>query len=119
MKLHNASRNIAQAIQRTGPVLTLAPLYALEGDCTIYPELSCGSIIFRIGDLLSPQQQAQAHAVGPGTLTDLTKHTPPSAVLLGVETPGYEVLLQALTDSSWQSLSLGKGVELRLAPNSE
>jgi len=118
-RLHKASRKIAEAIHESGPVLTLAPLYALEGGCTIYPELSCGAIVFRVGDLLSPQQQVQAHAVGPSTLSDLIKQTPPSAVLLGVETPGYEVPLQALTDSSWQSLAFENGIELRLAPSGE
>jgi hypothetical protein len=116
IRLHNTGRRIAQAIHGSGPVLTLAPLYALEGACTIYPELSCGSVVFRIGDLLSSQQRAQAHAVGPGTLTDLVKRTPPSAVLLGIETPGYEVPLQALTDSAWQSLAFENGIELCLAP---
>jgi len=119
IRLHNTSQRIAQAVRGTGPVLTLAPLYALEGGCTIYPELSCGSIIFRVGDLLAPQQGAQAQAVSPSTLTDLIKRTPPSAVLLGVETPGYEVPLQALTDSSWQSLTFENGIEMRLPPNPE
>ncbi len=117
IRLHNTSRRIAQAIHGTGPVLTLAPLYALEGACAIYPELSCGSIVFRIGDLLSPQQQAQARVVGPSALTELNRQTPSAAVLLGVETPGYEVPLRALTDASWQSVTFGNGIELCLPPN--
>jgi hypothetical protein len=114
IRLHNTSQRIAEAIHGSGPVLTLVPLYALEGGRAIYPELSCGSIVFRIGDLLSPQQQAQARAVGPGTLPTLIRSTPPSAVLLGVETPGYEVPIRALTDSAWQSLAFENGIELRL-----
>jgi len=116
IRLHNTGQQIAQVIHKSGPVLTLAPLYPLEGGCMIYPELSCGSIVFRIGDLLSPQQQAQVQAVGPGSLPSLIGDRAPAAVLLGVETPGYERPLQALTDSSWQSVALENGVELLLAP---
>lgn len=118
MKLHRVGRKIAEAVQGTGPLLTLAPLYALEGGGPIYPELSCGSVVFRIGDLLSPELRAQTHVVGPGSLSDLIRKKPPSAVLLGVELPSpkHELHLQALTDASWQSLTLGNGVELHLPP---
>ena len=114
LRVHRTSQSIAQAVPTTGPVLTLAPLYALEGGRTIYAELSCGSIVFRIGDLMSPQQRRQTHTVGPGTLTDLIKQNPPAAVLLGVETPGYEAPLRSIVDPAWQSLNLDSGLELRL-----
>ena len=56
MRLHRISEDIAEKLktQNSKLILTLAPLYALEGGCNIYPELSAGSIVYRIADSLPP-----------------------------------------------------------------
>jgi len=66
-------------------ILTLAPLYALEGGCNIYTELSAGSFVYRVADYMPPADRAITRSVGPQTLGELLEKTPPSAVVLGVE----------------------------------
>jgi len=87
MRLHRISEDIAEKLktQNSKLILTLAPLYALEGGCDIYTELSAGSIVYRIADSLTPADRATTHTVGPLTLGALLEKSPPSAVILGVE----------------------------------
>jgi len=88
--LHNISEEIAQETRQPKLILTLAPLFALEGGCHIYPEFSAGAIVYRIADRLTPWNRDITHTVGPRTLKKLIEQTPPSAVILGVEEPAYE-----------------------------
>jgi len=83
--VHEISQDIAEKTQEPKKILTLAPLFALEGGCDIYTELSCGSIVYRIGDRLSAWNRDITHTVGPRTLARLVEKEPPSAVIVNVE----------------------------------
>ena len=85
IQLHSISKDIAETTKNPKLALTLAPLFALEGGCDIYTELSAGSIIYRIADFMSPSDRAVTHTVGPETLGALLEKSPPSVVILGVE----------------------------------
>jgi len=103
IQLHRVSEDIAEklktqnhvlsAVEGSKLILTLAPLYALEGGCDIYTELSAGSIVYRIADSLTAADRAVTHTVGPKTLEALLEKDPPSAVLLGVEMKRLEAPL--------------------------
>ncbi len=41
----------------TAKLATVSPVYAIESGLGIYPELSTGSFVLRIGDLLSEEQR--------------------------------------------------------------
>ena len=66
-------------------VLTLGPLYALEAGCDVYPELSSGSIVYRIADRMTPHERRITRTVGPATLDEMMDERPPAAVIVGVE----------------------------------
>ena len=110
MRLHRISEDIAEklktqnhvlsAVEGSKLILTLAPLYALEGGCEIYTELSAGSIVYRIADSLPPADRAVTHTVGPETLAALLEKNPPSAVLLGVEPRYFSFLEEPLFESA-------------------
>ncbi|MFQ6034881.1 MAG: hypothetical protein ACE5NM_03410 [Sedimentisphaerales bacterium] len=85
ISLHNISEEIGQKTRKPKLVLTLAPLFALEGGCDIYTELSAGAIVYRVADRLSSSNRDITHTVGPRTLKKLIKESPPLAVILGVE----------------------------------
>lgn len=98
--LHKTAVDIASKTNKPKLVLTLGPLYALEGGCDIYRELACGSIIYRTAHAMSAEDRKLTHTAGPETLDVLLRESPPSAVILGVE-PSYfsfleEPLLQAV-----------------------
>ncbi|MBW7990356.1 MAG: hypothetical protein FVQ84_10130 [Planctomycetes bacterium] len=107
IEIHKISKDIAEKLktQNSKLILTLAPLLALEGGCDIYTELSCGAIIYRAADSMSPSERSVTHTVGPKTLGELLEKTPPSAVILNVERGKLAFLeapLQAVVKPDWE-----------------
>jgi hypothetical protein len=101
---HRLSVKYAAEIKEPKLVLTLGPLHALEGGCGIYPELSSGSIVYRVADRMSTQERQITHTVGPRTLAELVSTRPPSAVIVGVEPPYFASLeepLRKLVPPDW------------------
>jgi hypothetical protein len=85
VEIHKVSEDIASRTKSPKLILTLGPLFALEGGCEIYTQLSAGAIIYRIADFLTAEQRRITHTVGIETLAGLVEKKPPSAVVLGVE----------------------------------
>ena len=117
IKIHKISKDIAEKLktQNSKLILTLAPLYAIEGGCDIYTELSAGSIVYRIADSLTPADRAVTHTVGPKTLGALLEKSPPSAVILGVERgklAPLEAPLQAVVKPDWERKTYDTGLTL-------
>jgi len=104
--LHRISQDIAEKTKSPKLILTLAPLYALEGGCDIYTEFSAGPFAYRVADYLSPSDRRLTHTVGLRNLKELLEKSPPSAVVLGVEPEFLEVpLFQAAgpNSESWEA----------------
>jgi hypothetical protein len=119
VELHRTSVDIARKTREPRLALTLGPLYALEGGCDIYPELSCGSIVYRVADELSPGERQLVHAVGPETLGELLKSHPPSAVIVGVEPSYFSFLEDPLLQSvppGWPRETYPQGLHAYFRP---
>jgi len=97
IQLHRVSEDIVKSAKEPKLILTLGPLFALEGGGEIYTELSAGAVIYRVGDLLSADERAVTHTVGPKTLGELVEKSPPAAAIVGVE---FEFLEEALLKSA-------------------
>jgi hypothetical protein len=97
VQLHRISGDIAEKTKSPKLILTLAPLYALEGGCDIYNEFSSGSFVYRVADYLFPSDRRLTHTVGPGNLRELVEKSPPSTVILGVEFEFLEAPLFQMT----------------------
>lgn len=61
---------------------TVSPVYAIEAGLPFYHELSTGSFVLRIGDLLSQDERARYHAASVSTLAALFDANPPAAILV-------------------------------------
>jgi 4-amino-4-deoxy-L-arabinose transferase-like glycosyltransferase len=61
---------------------TVSPVYAIESGLGVYPELSTGSFVLRIGDLLSEEQRARFRATSPSAIAALFDADPPAAILI-------------------------------------
>jgi 4-amino-4-deoxy-L-arabinose transferase-like glycosyltransferase len=110
VEFHRTAVKIAADIKEPGLVLTLGPLHALEGGRDICPELSCGSIVYRVADLLSAPERQITHTVGPKTLGDLVGPRLPAGVIVGVEPPPFAFLeepLRKLVPSDWRRETYG------------
>ena len=98
--LHSISEDIAAKTAEPKLILTLAPLYALEGGCDIYTELSAGPFVYRVADRLSAWNRDITQTIGQRTLEELIKKSPPSALVIGVEPKFLEFALFQATEIS-------------------
>ena len=85
VKVDRISNEIGRLTPRPQTALTLAPLYALQGRCQIYPELAAGAITYRIADRLTEKQRQLTTTVGPAQMHLLVEKAPPSVFILNVE----------------------------------
>ena len=105
VELHRVSADIADDGEEPELVLTLGPLYALEGGRDIYPQLACGSIVYRVADRMLPEERQITRTVGPETLDEMVRDRPPAAIFVGVESSHFSFLedpLRQLTGPDWQ-----------------
>ncbi len=108
VRLHEMSQDMGKAVKEPRRVLTLGPLYALEGGCGIYSELSSGSIVYRIADRMTAQERQITRTVGPETLKEMIKACPAAAVITGVEPQRFSFLeepLRQLVPPDWRKES--------------
>ncbi|MHC4703674.1 MAG: hypothetical protein ACYTFQ_24200, partial [Planctomycetota bacterium] len=104
-ELHKVSEDIVEKTKEPGLILSLAPLLVIEGGGEIYTQLSCGSIIYRIADSLSPEDRLTTNTVGLETLSQLVEENPPSAIILGNEYDKMAVLeipLKRIVEDDWK-----------------
>jgi len=119
VRLHKISVDIAQNTKEPKLILTLAPLLALEDGCDIYTELSAGSIIYRIADLLPPDDRRITHTAGPRTIAPILEKNPPSAVILGLERGKLSSLedhLREIVKPDWQRKTYDNGLIVYFKP---
>lgn len=90
VSVQRVAASVRQALEAAGAdaagkVATLSPLYAIEANLPIYPQLATGPFLFRVSDLLTAEQRQRFVAVSPQTLSDLLDADPPAAILVGFE----------------------------------
>jgi hypothetical protein len=117
IRVHRISEDIAARIKEPKLVLTLAPLYAIEGGCQCYTEFSAGPFVYRVADYMSSWNLDITHTAGPRTLKKLVEKSPPSAVILGVE-PEFleEALFRAVVKADWERRTYEGGVTVYFRP---
>ena len=117
IEIHKISKDIAGRTQEPKLILTLAPLLALEGRSDIYTELSCGAIIYRAADSMSPSERSVTHTAGPKTLGELLEKSPPSAVILGVEMRRLEEpIFESIVKPDWKRKVYENGIVVYFRP---
>lgn len=87
-KVHAAGVAIAAEMAKAGvegKVLTLLPIYPLEGGLEVYPEFATGQFVYRTGDLTDPALLAKYRTTTPAKIATFLEHDPPAAMLLGFE----------------------------------
>jgi 4-amino-4-deoxy-L-arabinose transferase-like glycosyltransferase len=84
MQVHQEGEQIAIAAGH-GRVLTLAPIFPLEGHAEIYPELATGPFAWRVAPLVSESEESTMHELDVDDLDAALMNRPPTAVVLGLE----------------------------------
>ncbi|WEX75610.1 hypothetical protein PYH37_001044 [Sinorhizobium numidicum] len=88
MRVHDAGVAIAQSIAEAGSegkVATLSPIYPLEGNLEVYPELATGPFAYRTGDITEAELAAWYKMTSPSRIAALFDADPPGALLLGFD----------------------------------
>jgi hypothetical protein len=87
LEVHNVSKNIRKTllendIDTKNKIATLFPIYAIETNLSIYPELSTGPFLYRVGDLLTAEQRKHYVGTSPESLHELLSKDPPAAIVI-------------------------------------
>jgi hypothetical protein len=117
--LHETSAAIVARTPEPERILTLGPLYALEGGGGIYEELASGSIVYRVADALSDGERLETPTVGTETLGALVERRPPVAIVVGIEPREFSALeepLRQAAGSDWLTEIYAGGVEAHFRP---
>jgi len=113
-------RNVGQRIRShltAGPVLTLAPVYPLEGDLSIYPEFATGAFGWRSAPFASPELRRAMKLIAPDDLEVALRDRPPAAIFTGVEEESLEKPFVAYARAhSFRSIDFGNRRTLWLPP---
>ncbi len=83
-----------------GPVLTLCPIYPLEGGAAIYKEFATGPFAWRTAPFVAEEDKDRALIVDADDLIPYLSHAPPRAVLTGFEDQTLEHPLVAYAQSN-------------------
>ncbi|MHC4637123.1 MAG: ArnT family glycosyltransferase [Planctomycetota bacterium] len=113
IKIHNMSREVMSQVKGSQLILTLSPVYAIEGGGEIYPELSAGTFAYRVADALSESQREITHTVGVSSISVLLKTRPPDAVIIGSESRDFEVAaIKKAISEHWEKRISNKNFEV-------
>lgn len=92
VQAHRLGQEIAAATS-AGPILTLDPIYVLEGGRDIYPALGTGCFGMRVGDFLTADRRVQYRMWGTSDIEQLFAQRPPDAVMIS---PGSDQIFENL-----------------------
>ena len=82
IQAHQIGKKIHELVP-SGKILTLTPIFALEGGVPIYPEFATGPFVWRVASLMSFEQRRTVNAIAPEDLEAFLANDPPAAVLVG------------------------------------
>jgi hypothetical protein len=115
MKVHQISEEVAQKSKEPKLVVTLAPLYALESGCDIYPELSAGWEGCKIASALSASKREITNTLDAEAFKEMLKETPPSAIVIeGVPTFSVGLVLIRIAKTRWPEQDYDKTIWERI-----
>ena len=81
---HGLGVKIAEKV-RSGKVLTLAPIFPLEGRVDIYKEFATGPFMWRISDLVDKHDREALKVISADELEDYLDRERPAAILVGFQ----------------------------------
>jgi hypothetical protein len=108
LRVHNAGLELA-ALAAPGPVLTLAPITALEGGLRIYPALATGPFAYKTVGFLSEEQRREFGFIGSRQVPDSLEPRPPSAICTSDQGISERALLRYKDELGYVPVRLSTG----------
>lgn len=97
---------------KTGRILTLSPLFPLEGGLGIYKEFAASPFIWRSGALTDSERRKDLDLITEHELEAYLQLSPPQAILTGLEEDLEEILIQYARKQNYKATYLSKGLTL-------
>ncbi len=111
--MHDLGLRVAE-LSEGAAVLTLAPIYPLEGGAGIYPAFATGPFAWRTAPMVASDRRATLGLVSEQELERFLLDNPPGAILVGfedeLELPFNDYALQH--DYRWMELDINTGLWL-------
>jgi hypothetical protein len=95
-----------------GPVLTLSPIYALEGGLPIYEQFASGPFAWRVSPLVPRTAREALHVVSPEELEAVLTAKPPAGILVGREAELEGEFVGYAMAHDYRPLEVGEGLTL-------
>jgi hypothetical protein len=115
VRIHTAGRELVSRVG-TGRVLTLAPIYPLEGGASIYEEFATGSFGWRVAPLIPIEERLEVGLVADSDLQKMLQLKPPAAILTGYEASLEQAFAQVAKELNFRPVKLTADKKLWLAP---
>jgi hypothetical protein len=89
--VHAFGQRLAEEVP-VGPVLTLAPVLAMEGGLSTYEAFATGPFTWRVAHIIPEANRRMVGWIGRDDLADYLADRPPTAIVTGLETEndGFE-----------------------------
>jgi hypothetical protein len=85
VRAHDYGRQLASDVRGGGRVLTLAPIFPLEGRLKIYETYATGPFAMRVGNMVTEREELSLRLTDEADLSGFLRGDPPAAVLVGFE----------------------------------
>lgn len=108
---HKIGTEIASLVGE-GKVLTLAPIFPLEGKLEIYEEFATGPFAWRTAHILPDDERRELGMISENDLNDFLKTKLPNAILVGFEGDLEEPLLGFAKENKYKAFKLSNGKTL-------
>jgi hypothetical protein len=102
MKLHRIAGDIGQNTPEPKLIVTLSPLYALEGGCHVYAELCPGRSGCELANVMSGDSRDITRTLNVETFKRMLEETPPSGIIIDqVSRSGMGLALIHIAKTGW------------------
>jgi hypothetical protein len=115
IKVHRVGCQLAAAT-RGGCILSLAPIFPLEGSVNIYPQLTAEPFACRGALFMPPFERTEQKMLAPDDLARLAVKEPPQAILVGSEPLLEHAITNFAKASGYRPVSIDLGLTLFLPP---
>jgi 4-amino-4-deoxy-L-arabinose transferase-like glycosyltransferase len=117
--IHQLGVDIQEIIGIDGRVLTLAPLYPLEGGLHIYAPLATGVFAYRTGSLLNEDQRQMLGILSAENIKPYMDEIPPDGILVGFDADLEQDIIDYALERGYQPQPLNELLTLWVKPEVE
>ncbi len=114
-RVHDLGKKIASRVDG-GRVLTLTPIFPLEGGATIFEEFATGSFGWRAAHLVPVEIRQEVGLVAETDLEDFLASQPPAAIFVGYEGLLEQPFVEFARQNAFKLRELSTDKTLWLAP---